>query len=143
MTALPMDRLFVRFVDGLTGIVDLSALIASPQAAVFARLRDRSRFEQVHVEMGAVVWPGELDLAPNAMHAAIKGAWGVEDRAVVRTATGSAKGHHQHGRRCHAREAAVRYRGSSSELPLSGSKAWKPSIRRPMPASMALASHVE
>jgi hypothetical protein len=77
VTALPDDRLFVRFVDGLTGIVDLSALIASPNAGVFARLRDRSLFEQVHVEMGAVVWPGELDLAPDAMHAEIKanGEW--------------------------------------------------------------------
>jgi len=75
--ALSDDRLFVRFVDGLTGTVDLSALIASPQAGVFARLRDRALFEQVHVEMGAVVWPGELDLAPDAMHAAIKehGEW--------------------------------------------------------------------
>ena len=75
--ALPDDRLFVRFVDGLTGIVDLSALIASPKAGVFARLRDRSLFEQARVEMGAVVWPGELDLAPDAMHAEIKkhGRW--------------------------------------------------------------------
>lgn len=77
VTALPNERLFVRFVDGLAGIVDLSALIASPQAGVFARLRDRTLFEQVHVEMGAIVWPGELDLAPDAMHAAIKehGEW--------------------------------------------------------------------
>ena len=77
MTALPDDRLFVQFIDGLTGVVDLSALIASPNAGVFARLRDRALFEQVHVEMGAVVWPGELDLAPDAMHAAIKqlGEW--------------------------------------------------------------------
>jgi Protein of unknown function (DUF2442) len=77
VTALPDDRLFVRFVDGLAGTVDLSALIASPQAGVFARLRDRALFEQVRVEMGAVVWPGELDLAPDAMHAAIKehGEW--------------------------------------------------------------------
>jgi Protein of unknown function (DUF2442) len=80
VTALPNDRLFVRFVDGLTGIVDLSALIASPSAGVFARLRDRALFEQVHVEMGAVVWPGELDLAPDAMHAAIKehGQWRID-----------------------------------------------------------------
>ena len=70
--ALPGDRLFVRLVDGLTGVVDLSALIASPEAGVFGRLRERSLFEQVTVEMGAVVWPGELDLAPDAMHAAIK-----------------------------------------------------------------------
>ena len=72
VTALPGDRLFVRFVDGLTGIVDLSALIASPNAGVFARLRDRALFEQVHVDLGAVVWPGDLDLAPDAMHAAIQ-----------------------------------------------------------------------
>jgi hypothetical protein len=77
VTALPNDRLFVRFVDGLTGIVDLSALIASPEAGVFARLRDRTLFEQARVEMGAVAWPGELDLAPDAMHSAIKehGEW--------------------------------------------------------------------
>jgi hypothetical protein len=77
VTVLPGDRLFVRFVDGLAGIVDLSALIASPNAGVFARLRDRSLFAQAHVEMGAVVWPGERDLAPDAMHAAIKadGEW--------------------------------------------------------------------
>jgi hypothetical protein len=78
--ALPDNRLFVRFVDGLTGVVDLAALIASERAGVFARLRDRSLFEQVRVEMGAVVWPGELDLAPDAMHAAIKanGEWRIE-----------------------------------------------------------------
>ena len=80
VTALPGARLFVRFVDGLTGIVDLSTLIASPDAGVFARLQDRSLFEKVTVEMGAVVWPGELDLAPDAMHAAIKqhGEWKIE-----------------------------------------------------------------
>ena len=72
VTALPDDRLFVRFVDGLTGFVDLSALIASPSAGVFARLRDRTLFARAHIEMGAVVWPGALDLAPDAMHAAIK-----------------------------------------------------------------------
>jgi hypothetical protein len=77
VTALPDDRLFVQFVDGLSGTVDLSALIASPQAGVFAQLRDRALFTQARVEMGAVVWPGELDLAPDAMHAAIKehGEW--------------------------------------------------------------------
>jgi hypothetical protein len=75
--ALPDDRLFVRFIDGLTGIVDLSALIASRGAGVFARLRDPALFEQVRLELGAVVWPGGPDLAPDAMHAAIKehGEW--------------------------------------------------------------------
>ena len=79
VTALPDYRLSVRFVDGLAGTIDLSALIASPEAGVFARLRDLTLFNQVYVELGAVMWPGELDLAPDAMHAAIKehGEWRV------------------------------------------------------------------
>lgn len=70
-------RLHVRFVDGLEGKVDMSALVRSPTAGVFARLADPSLFAQVFVEHGAVMWPGELDLAPDAMHAEIKkeGKW--------------------------------------------------------------------
>ena len=83
VTALQDDRLSVRFVDGRTGIVDLSALIASPKAGVLERLRDRTLFDQAHVEVGTVVWPGELDLAPVAMHAGDQGAQGVEDCPVV------------------------------------------------------------
>ncbi len=77
VTALAGYRLAVRFIDGLAGTVDMSALIASPSAGVFARLRDRAVFDQIHVEHGVVVWPGELDIAPDAMHAAIKqhGEW--------------------------------------------------------------------
>jgi hypothetical protein len=79
VAALPDYRLSVRFVDGLTGMVDLSALIASPDAGVFARLRDHTLFDQVYIEHGAVMWPGELDLAPDAMHTAIRehGEWRV------------------------------------------------------------------
>lgn len=77
VAALPGFRLSVRFADGLAGTVDMSAMIASPAAGVFARLRDPALFGQVRVAHGAVVWPGELDLAPDAMHAEIRkhGAW--------------------------------------------------------------------
>jgi len=61
----------VAFGDGLTGLVNLSRLVHSPQAGVFAALADPSRFAQVKLEFGAVAWPGELDLAPDAMHAEI------------------------------------------------------------------------
>lgn len=70
--ALPGYRLLVRFVDGLSGTVDMSKLIASVDAGVFASLRDEAVFQQVSLEHGAVTWPGQLDLAPDAMHAAIK-----------------------------------------------------------------------
>jgi hypothetical protein len=44
--ARPLDgfRLHVRFVDGLAGDVDMSALVHSPTAGVFARLADPSLF---------------------------------------------------------------------------------------------------
>jgi hypothetical protein len=74
---LPDFRLHVRFVDGTEGAVDLSALIQSPSAGVFASLVDPALFAQVFVEHGAVTWPGEIDLAPDAMYAEIKkaGTW--------------------------------------------------------------------
>jgi hypothetical protein len=40
------------------GSVDMPALVASPNAGVFARLNHRGRFAQVYVEHGAVMWPG-------------------------------------------------------------------------------------
>lgn len=75
--ALPSYRLKVRFRDGTAGSADLSRLVTGTQAGVFAALRDPALFAQVHVECGAVVWPGGLDLAPDAMHEAIRagGEW--------------------------------------------------------------------
>ena len=70
--ALAGFRLRVAFADGLTGMVDLSRMVRSPKAGVFAALADPSLFAQVRLDYGAVSWPGELDLAPDAMHAAIQ-----------------------------------------------------------------------
>jgi hypothetical protein len=50
----------------------MSGLVHSPNAGVFAALADPSFFAQATLETGAVSWPGELDLAPDAMHAAIQ-----------------------------------------------------------------------
>jgi hypothetical protein len=75
--ALDGYRLKVRFIDGLEGEVHMMALVHSPNAGVFAALRDASIFEEVFLEHGAVTWPGELDLAPDAMHERIRedGVW--------------------------------------------------------------------
>jgi hypothetical protein len=70
--ALPGFRLRVAFADGLTGTVEMSRMVHSPKAGVFAALADPSLFAQVKLDLGAVTWPGELDLAPDAMHAAIQ-----------------------------------------------------------------------
>ena len=75
--ALEGFRLKVRFNDGLEGEADLSALVHSATAGVFSRLADPYIFAQVFVAHGAVTWPGEIDLAPDAMHREIKkaGKW--------------------------------------------------------------------
>lgn len=70
--ALPDYRLRVRFLDGLEGLVDMSALIASPSAGVFAALADPEAFNRAFVRLGVVCWPGDLDIAPDAIYAAIK-----------------------------------------------------------------------
>lgn len=75
--ALDGFRLWVRFIDGTEGSVDMAPLVRSATAGVFAALANPECFQQVRVEHGAVTWPGELDLAPDAMHAAIRasGIW--------------------------------------------------------------------
>jgi hypothetical protein len=77
VAALPDYCLRVIFIDGVTGVVRMSRLIQSDRAGVFAGLRDHARFADVRVELGAVSWPGGIDLAPDAMHDAIasSGEW--------------------------------------------------------------------
>lgn len=70
--ALPNYRLKVRFIDGTEGTVDMSRFVLNQGAGVFASLRDPAVFDQVFVEAGAVTWPGEIDLAPDAMYQEIK-----------------------------------------------------------------------
>jgi uncharacterized protein DUF2442 len=78
--ALPACRLRVRFNDGTAGFVEMERFIKSDAAGVFAKLRDEWLFRQATVSFGAVTWPGDLDLAPDAMHCAIKqhGSWVLE-----------------------------------------------------------------
>jgi hypothetical protein len=64
----PHHRLFVRFKDGVAGHVQLRP---EDLTGVLAPLRDEQFFEQVFIDYGAVAWPGEIDLAPDAMYAQI------------------------------------------------------------------------
>ena len=70
--ALRGYRLRVRFLDGLEGVVDMSGLVASPNAGVFAALADSEAFNRAFVALGVVCWPGGLDIAPDAIYAKIK-----------------------------------------------------------------------
>ncbi len=66
--------LAVRFEDGTQGNVRFEP---SHFYGVFEALKAPEVFRQVRVEDGAVTWPGEIDLAPDAMYREIKhaGEW--------------------------------------------------------------------
>ena len=57
--------LHVRFADGLEGPV---RFLPSAYRGVFSRLLDPSEFAKATVNGYFVTWPGELDLAPDAMY---------------------------------------------------------------------------
>jgi hypothetical protein len=62
----PGWRLYVRFEDGIDGVVDVSTSFRGPMTAP---LRDESFFRQVFLdEFGAVSWPNGYDLAPDALY---------------------------------------------------------------------------
>ena len=66
--------LWVRFHDGLQGQV---IFLPSAFRGVFARLSQPAEFRQARLQDGVLTWPGELDLAPDALHQAIAqhGQW--------------------------------------------------------------------
>lgn len=70
---LPLS-LVVSFLDGTRGTVRFEQ---SHLRGVFEALKDPELFRQARVECGAVTWPGEIDLAPDAMYREIKrtGEW--------------------------------------------------------------------
>ncbi|HEV2718479.1 MAG TPA: DUF2442 domain-containing protein [Thermoanaerobaculia bacterium] len=69
----------VEFNDGTRGTGDLRPFLASERAngTVFEPLRDPVVFARVTVHLGTIEWPGEIDVAPDAIYEAIRtsGKW--------------------------------------------------------------------
>jgi len=57
--------LFVRFQDGLSGRVRFRP---EELTGVLAPLREPQFFNRVFIDQGAVAWPGNIDLAPDALY---------------------------------------------------------------------------
>ena len=64
----------VRFVDDTEGRLDMGSLLNGDKVigTVFEPLRDASLFAQAAINLGTVEWPGEIDLAPDAMYDEIR-----------------------------------------------------------------------
>ena len=67
----------VTFADGLSGRVKF---LPSHLYGVFEKLREPDFFQQLRVTDGFVSWPGDIDIAPDAMYREIKnsGTWVLE-----------------------------------------------------------------
>jgi hypothetical protein len=64
-------RLELIFDDGISGVVDLSALVGK---GVFAQWRDRSAFGQVRIgSSGELTWGDAIDLCPDALYLKVTG----------------------------------------------------------------------
>lgn len=71
--AKPRDnyKLFLRFDEGVSGVVDLSDIAGR---GVFEAWKRNGIFDQVRVsEFGAVEWPGGLDLCADALYLKLTG----------------------------------------------------------------------
>jgi hypothetical protein len=66
--------LLVRFADGMAGEVRFET---SHLTGVFSALKDFNFFKEAFIDRGAIAWPDNIDLAPDAMYNEIKanGVW--------------------------------------------------------------------
>ncbi len=68
--ARPEHTVRIVFADGEVRDVDITPLLDTP---AFSPLRDPALFEQVKIDeqTGAIVWPGDVDLDPDVIYAAL------------------------------------------------------------------------
>ena len=64
-------QLWLRFEDGVEGVVDISQLIQF--SGIFTPLQDRATFAQaqIHPELGTIVWQNGADLDPDVLYAIV------------------------------------------------------------------------
>ena len=64
-------RIWIRYDDGASGVLDLSHLAGR---GVFAAWNDRRCFEDVHIApAGGIAWGSDLELCPDALYLQLTG----------------------------------------------------------------------
>jgi hypothetical protein len=76
-------RLYIRFEDGVQGVVDLTSALSF--RGVFEPLRDPAYFARVRVDpdLGSVVWPNGADLDPDVLYGRITGRPVMEEQGII------------------------------------------------------------
>jgi len=75
-------KIWLRFADGLEGEIDLENVLWGP---AFKPLRDVAKFAQLRVdpEWHSITWPGDIDIAPESLHARLKEALAEQDASAA------------------------------------------------------------
>ena len=64
-------RIWVKYSDGVEGVVDLSELVGK---GVFAVWKDYREFQKAHIGPGGeIAWSEEIDLCPDAIYLKVTG----------------------------------------------------------------------
>lgn len=84
--ALPKNRIFIRYSDGVEGEIDLSEFA---NKKLFAPWKDPAFFDKVHVgPYRQIRWSDEIELCPDSLYMKLTGE--TPDRFLARSATAPA-----------------------------------------------------
>jgi hypothetical protein len=61
-------EIWIKFNDGVEGIVDLKSTIADDHREIFKELKDEDKFKRFRVDADTIVWENGLDLAPEYLY---------------------------------------------------------------------------
>jgi hypothetical protein len=64
--AQPGHHLALQFSDGTSGVVDFRPMLSR---RAFGKLQDEQVFAGAHVDHGVLTWPGDIDIATEALYA--------------------------------------------------------------------------
>jgi hypothetical protein len=65
-------KIYVEFNDGLSGIIDFKAKIATDHREIIRELVDKNKFNKIKVERHTVCWENGVDFAPEYLYDQIK-----------------------------------------------------------------------
>lgn len=77
--ALGGFSVWLRFDDSAEGVVDLRDAVERSNVTA---LRDERTFAQLRVDFGTLVWPGDIDWAPESLHALLVASNGLRQRPI-------------------------------------------------------------
>jgi hypothetical protein len=61
-------EIWIKFNDGVEGILDLEPTITNDHREIFRELKDEDQFKRFRVDADTIVWENGLDLAPEYLY---------------------------------------------------------------------------